>query len=330
MDQDSPERRQSAAVPTLPQAREGEPDWEAMTAEELIAYQLVENRRRSSPEAQTITGTPDPGAAIEWRQIPLPGRELAVRVYRPHHPSPSPSPQHDLPLVLHVHGGGFVGTAVQSDWVNSRLATELHAVVVSVEHRLLALDAPLADAVEDGWDVLSHVVDRHAQWDIDPARVAVFGESCGALIVGLAAIRARETRLRLRAQVLVNPAVDLTATMLDYPSVAEHAQSPTLTVPQLRFFHRLAIPPGTEAGRFSPLYADLSFLPPTLVVVPTDDPISDQGRRYAERLQAAGTSAMLAEYPGAPHAFLSMPGIFPQAHRAQARIAEFLREALAA
>ncbi|MFE9803208.1 alpha/beta hydrolase fold domain-containing protein [Streptomyces goshikiensis] len=48
-----------------------------------------------------------------------------------------------LPLVLHVHGGGFVGTAVQSDWINSHLAARLPALVVSVEHRLLAPDTPL-------------------------------------------------------------------------------------------------------------------------------------------------------------------------------------------
>ena len=146
--------------------------------------------------------------------------------------------------MLHVHGGGFVGTAVQSDWVNSHLAARLPAVVVSVEHRLVAPDSPLSAAVDDGWDVLRHVVRHAAQWGVDPARVAVFGESAGAMVTALAAIRAREAGLALRAQVLVNPCVDLTATTFDYASMTEHADSPTLTVPQMR-----AVPPAGRPGR---------------------------------------------------------------------------------
>jgi acetyl esterase len=53
--------------------------------------------------------------------------------------------------------------------------------------------------------------------------------------------------------------------------------------------------------------------------------VADHGRRYAERLREAGTPAWLTEHPGATHAFLSMPGVVPQARTARADIAEFLR-----
>ncbi len=175
------------------------------------------------------------------------------------------------------------------------------------------------------------MVQHAAQWGIDPARTALFGESCGALISALAALRAREAGPRLTSQVLVNPAVDVTETMLDHPSIAEHAHTPTLTVPQLRLFQRLAVPPGTDPRTLSPLYADtLSGLAPALVVVPTHDPIADHGRRYTERLRAAGTPARLAEYPGAGHAFLSLPGVVPQAEAARREVLAFLRASLAA
>ncbi|GAA3262677.1 alpha/beta hydrolase [Nonomuraea helvata] len=321
------ERKQPPAGVQLRGQAGGEaPDWLAMTAEELVAYRDEENRRRASPAARAITGDPDPGTAIQWQEIALSGRELRVRVYRP-------SPEHvdgaGLPLVLHVHGGGFVGTAVQSDWVNSHLAAQLPAVVVSVEHRLLDPETPLAAAADDGWDVLRNVVRHAAQWGVDPSRTAVFGESAGALISALAAIRARESGLILRAQVLVNPAADLTETMFDHASVTEYADSPTLTVPQLRLFHRFAVPPGTDPRALSPLYADdLSGLAPALVVVPTHDPVADHGRCYAERLRAAGTPTRLTEYPGAGHAFLSMPNVVPQAKAAREEILAFLREAL--
>ena len=176
-----------------------EPDWSTMPDEALSAFREAENRRRASALIRVITGFPARRATIAWRELPLPDRVLQVRVYRP------PTAPASLPLVLHVHGGGFVGTAVQSDWINSYLAAHLPAVLVSVEHRLLAPGIPLSAAVDDGWDVLRHVVGHAAQWGVDPARVAVFGESAGSMVAALSAIRARDSGLELRAQVLVNP-----------------------------------------------------------------------------------------------------------------------------
>ncbi|KDN15968.1 alpha/beta hydrolase [Amycolatopsis rifamycinica] len=306
--------------------RPPEPDWLTMTDEELFAYRDAENRFRASAAARAFTGEPHPGVVIEWRDLPLPGRELPVRVYRP-----AEEDGVALPLVVHVHGGGFVGTAVQSDWINSHLAARLPSVVVSVEHRLVAPEHPLADAVDDGWDALRHLAGAAGTWGIDPDRVAVAGESCGGLISALAAIRARDAGLRLRAQVLVNPAVDATAAMFGYPSVTEYAHTPTLGIPVLRLFQRLAVPPGTDARALSPVHAeDLSGLAPALVVVPTHDPLADHGRRYAERLAAAGTPARLSEYAGAGHAFLSTPGLAPQAETAAAEILGFLGTSFAA
>ncbi|KAF4407334.1 alpha/beta hydrolase [Streptomyces lycii] len=317
-------------------ARPPEPDWTSMTAEELFAYRDAENRFRASDAARAVTGDPDPGATVRWQRAALPGRELPVRVYRP---ASGPGDEDGgenagrtgLPLVLHIHGGDFVGTAVQSDWVNSHLAARLPAVVVSVEHRLLAPGTPLSDACDDGWDVLRHVLRHAGRWGVDPARAAVLGESCGALIGALAVIRGSEAGLPLAAQVLVNPAVDVTGTMLDHDSVARYPHTPTITEPQLHLFRRLAVPPGTDPRGVSPLYADhLGGLAPALVVVPTHDPLADHGRRYAERLRAAGTPARLTEYPGAGHAFLSMPGLVRQAVTARTEILGFLRASLGA
>ncbi|MFD5463878.1 alpha/beta hydrolase [Kitasatospora sp. NPDC127059] len=316
-------------------ARPLEPDFETITTEELIAYREAENRFRASAPARAVLGEPHPGAAIEWQRLALPDRDLPVRVYRPALVEGSEAGEAGartaLPLVIHVHGGGFVGTAAQCDWTSSHLAARLPALVVSVEHRLLAPADPLPNAAADGWDVLDHVVRNAARWGVDPARTAVFGESCGALISALTALRARTAGLELKAQVLVNPVTDVTGTMFDHPSMAEHGHTSTLALPQLRLFQRLAVPPGTDAGAVSPLHADdLGALAPALVVVPTHDPVADHGRRYAERLHAAGTPVRLSEFPGARHAFLTLPGIEPQAEAAQSEILRFLRAALAA
>ncbi|MFC4913793.1 alpha/beta hydrolase [Actinomadura gamaensis] len=318
-------RGPQAAEATRGQALGGDPDWAAMSDEELDAFRTKENARRSSPAMRAITGEPHPDAAIAWEQVALPGRDLPVRVYRP-----SADQGRDLPLVLHVHGGGFVGTAVQCDWINSHMAAGLPAVVVSVEHRLLARDVGLEAAAEDGWDVLDHVVRNPARFGVDPARTVLMGESTGGLISALAAVRAREARIPLRAQVLVNPVTDVTESLFDYPSMTRYADSPTLSLPQMRLFRRLAVPPGADARALSPLHAgDLAGLPPALVLVPTEDPIADQGRRYAERLREAGTAVRAVEYPGTGHAFLSMPGVVPAAETARDDILHFLRDALA-
>jgi acetyl esterase len=102
-----------------------------------------------------------------------------------------------------------------------------------------------------------------------------------------------------------------------------------MTTAQMQLFARLSVPPGADPRAVSPLHApDLSRLAPALVVVPTFDPVADHGRSYAQRLRQAGTLAQVAEYPGATHAFLSMPGAVPQAKPARARIVEFLRRQL--
>lgn len=301
-----------------------EPDWPTMTTEELIAFRAAMNRKAASRFSRVITGFPDRGAKIRWREVTLTDRVLRVRVYRPS------TERAALPLVLQVHGGGFAGTAPQCDWANSHFAAHLPAVVVSVEHRLLAPGTPLSAAIDDGWDVLRQVVQHAVEWGVDPARIAVAGESTGALIAAMAAIRAKGAGLQLQAQVLVNPAADLTETMFDYASMVEHAHSPTLTVARLQLFQKLAVPPGTDPRAVSPLSADnLSGLAPALVVVPTVDPVADHGRRYADRMHEFGTPARLSEHPGATHAFLSMPGLVPQAKAARAEITEFLRDRLA-
>lgn len=307
------------------------PDWSSISDEELAAYSVAENRYRASGAARALVGEPDADAFITWKELALPAHGLPVRVYRPatKHEADDSAGKRKLPLVLHVHGGGFVGTAVQSDWVNSHLATHVPAVVASVEHRLLSLAAPLPTAVDDLWDVLRYAIEHADGLGIDPTRIAVFGESCGALISALVAIRAAKTGVTLQAQVLVNPVTDVSASMFAYPSMSQFAHTPTLSVEALQIIQRFAVPAGIDAHSLSPLHADdVAKVAPTLVIIPTDDPLADQGRCYAERLRWAGVATQVTEFRGAGHAFLSLPGIVPQALPARGAIHTFLQSAL--
>jgi acetyl esterase len=299
-----------------------EPDYRTMSPADLAAFGEVASRIVNSRLARLLTGIPHSGVTITWQQVHLADHTIRVRVYRPKSST-------KLPLVLHVHGGGYVGTAVQCDWINSHVAARASAVVVSVEHRLMDHDTPLAAIVDDGWDVLRHVFQHAADWGIDPTRVALAGESAGSMVAALSALRARDAGLSVRAQVLVNPCVDVTSTALDYDSVTQYPNTPTLTREGLEFFQRLAVPPGTDPRPLSPLYADsLSGLPPTLIVIPILDPVADHGRVYAERLREAGNAVEVREYPKAGHAFISMPALVPQARPARDHITNFLRHQL--
>ncbi|MGC4899764.1 alpha/beta hydrolase [Micromonospora echinospora] len=295
-------------------------DWEALTDDELIAARDKANRVASSRAARVITGRPDRGAYIEQTSIDLPGRRLMLRVHRPKDASGR------LPLVVSFHGGGFfAGTAAQNDWLNSHLAARCPAVVVSVEYRL-APEHPLPQPIDDGYDTVVRLVDDAARWGVDPASVAVMGESAGGTIAGLVALRARTDGPPLRAQALIYPGTDWTESMTEYSSVTENADNPTLSLSRLRVARKLSVPPTLDPRSVSPVKFDsLAGLPPTLVVTAALDPLADHGRRYVERLREDGTDAHLTCYPRATHTFLSIPGLVPAARPARREIVAFLR-----
>jgi acetyl esterase len=294
-------------------------DWEAFTDDQVIAERERGIRAASSRAARIAMGVPDRRARIEECAIELPGRRLTLRVHRPK------NADEKLPLVLSFHGGGFiVGTAAQNDWLSSHLAVHCPAVVVGVEFRL-APEHPLPAPIDDGYDTLVRLVEDAGSWGIDPAAVAVMGESAGGTIAALVALRARKDGPPLRAQVLNYPSTDWTETAEDYPSVAENADNPTLSLSRWRASRKLSVPPTLDPVSVSPVkFETLADLPPTLVVTAALDPVDDHGRRYVERLRADGTDARLTCYPKATHAFLSMPGLVPAARPARREIREFL------
>jgi acetyl esterase len=298
-------------------------DWEALTDEQVMAASKKINRLRSSRAVRIITGRPDRHARIEERTIDLPGRRLMLRVHRPKNAGPR------LPLILSFHGGGFiVGTAAQNDWLNSHLAARCPAVVVSVEYRL-APKHPLPEPVEDGYDTLVRLLEDPAGWGVDPAAVAVFGESAGGTLATLVALRARKDGPPICAQVLAYPGTDWTETMDDYPSLTANAGNPGLSASEWRTARRLSVPPTLDPRSVSPIKFDnLAGLPPALVIIGGLDPAADHGSRYAERLRADGTETRLTSYPKAIHGFISMPGLIPAARPARSEILAFLRDHL--
>jgi acetyl esterase len=295
------------------------PDWDAVTEDDIAVGRAKLARMLRSPVMRPIAGRPDGRARIEEHVLDLPGRRLTLRVHRPER-------GHDrLPLVLSFHGGGFItGTAAQNDWLNSGLAAALPAVVVAVEYRL-APEHPLPAPVDDGRDALDRLAADPFGWGIDPARIAVVGESAGGTIAALLAQRSRTTGPAVAAQVLLYAALDWTAAMTDYPSVARNIGQPGLSAGELHLARRTALPPGFDPDPVSPLRtADLHGLPPALAVAGELDPACDHAREYVRRLREAGNDARYVGYPNAVHKFMSVPGLVRAARPARREIVDFL------
>ena len=269
-----------------------------------------------------LFGTADPSVATTERTVEVAGRRCRMLVHRPGGAGP-------LPLVLNLHGGGWVqGNPEQSAWFASRVAAATGAVVVSPDYRLAPED-PFPAQLEDAEAVLRWLVEQASDLGIDAGRVAVMGDSAGGGLAATIALLARDAGgPSLRAQVLVYPGVEAYER---WPSEDEFAEAAVLTSRNMRAFVRLYLGDsyGTDDWRASPIRAaSHADLPPAFVVVADHDPLADNGRRYADVLRSDGVEVELVEYP-AFHGFVSLPGVSPPATDAVRDVARFLRRHLA-
>ena len=248
---------------------------------------------------------------------------LAIRVYRRAQPGSGARP-----LVVDFHGGGWVlGGLDMADWLCSSVAVGLDAVVVSVDYRL-APGHRFPAAAEDCYAALVDVVARAAEFDADPDRVAVMGDSAGGNLAAVVSLMARDrSGPAIAHQGLLYPATDLT---MASPSIVENGSAPVLTRADMLAFRAHYLGDADPRQPYaSPLLADdLSGLPPALVQVAEHDPLRDDGLRYATALRAAGVPVRVTEYTGMPHGYLSFPRICRSAPQALAELVAEQRAAL--
>ena len=257
---------------------------------------------------------------------PAPGTgTIGVRLYRPHG-------EGVRPLIVYYHGGGFVlGDLDSYDRLCRRLCEDTQAMVMSVDYRL-APEHPFPAAVEDAWAALGWAAEHAESLGADPTRIAVAGDSAGGTLATVVSILARDAGgPRLACQALVYPATAMTLDG-DYESRKRHAEGPTLTRRSMDYFSKLYFGDrGAPDFRGAPmLAANLSGLPPALVLVAAHDPLRDEILAYSKRLLEAGSPATVIEYHGLAHGFISMAGAVHAARLAQLQLASGLRAALEA
>jgi acetyl esterase len=265
-------------------------------------------------------------ASVTDRTFPGPAGEVPVRVYVP---TTEPGPR---PVLVYFHGGGWViGDLESHDATVRALAAASGLTVVAVDYRL-APEHPFPAAVDDCLAAVCWVAEPStaAELDVDPARMAVGGDSAGGNLAAVAAQQLRDTGPALRFQVLVYPATEMHFT---HPSIDENADGYFLTKADMMWFrgHYCAGEDWNDA-RMSPLlatYEAVRGVAPALVITAEFDPLRDEGEAYAAKLQAAGVDAKATRYDSVIHGFFSMGDLVPEGKAAIDEAAEALRAALA-
>ena len=244
------------------------------------------------------------------------GVPVPVRVFRP---------EQVKGVYLHIHGGGFMlGCADHHDEALNAISKQCHVAVVSVGYRL-APENPYPDGPDDCETAAAWLV-KNALSEFGTNRLIIGGESAGAnlSVVTLIRMRDRHGFKGFSGAVLTYGAYDLTMT----PSARRWGErNLILTTKLIEWFHKNYV----SAERFSdpdvsPLYADLSSMPPALFTVGTLDPLIDDSLFMHMRWQTAGNPSELAVYPGGIHAFNAFP--IELARIANTRISDFIRKAI--
>ncbi len=255
---------------------------------------------------------PVPGVHIEDRPL----SHGAVRIYRPEKGGNGAA-------ILWVHGGGYIiGNVSTNDRECVGLVRKLGVTVVSVEYRL-APKHPFPAPLDDCFEAWQFMLDNATALGIDPARIAIAGQSAGGgLAAGLVQRIADGGGQQPAAQVLMYP-------MLDDRTGANLALD--------RIGHKLWSNKNNRAGwswylgrpagaAEVPDYAapgrrrDLSGLPETWLGVGELDLFYEEDIAYARRLQAGGVACEVLVGPQAPHAY---DIIVPKAPVSQAMISAY-------
>ena len=265
------------------------------------------------------------GVTVSDRTIPGPSGQIAVRLYRP----ASAAADAKLPGLVFAHGGGWVfGNLDSHDVLCAQLAIEAGIAVFAIDYRL-APEARFPGAFDDVIAGLKWTAENGASIGIDTSKLAIGGDSAGGNLAAAAALWARDHNgPKLRLQVLAYPVTDAVARTESYRKFHDGygLNGPTM---EWFFDHYTPAKDQRDDWRVSPLRAkSLAGLPPALVITAGYDPLRDEGRAYAWRLQQEGTLADLVEFGGMLHGFLSSPMLLHGAKRGTSLIAAALREAL--
>jgi len=277
---------------------------------------------RAAEEAQVpASADRTPSVAVRDATASTPVGEVPVRIY-----TPDAAPTHGL--AVYFHGGAyFLGSLETHDQVARNLTLASGLTVISVGYRR-APEASFPAGLDDCYAVVRWAFENGGELGWDARTLAVVGDSSGGTLAAAVAALAHDDGFdAITHQVLLYPCVDLDFDESRYASLRENATGYGLQTAGLKPFNAFYVDSGADPDdpRVSPIKrADLSGLPPALIVTAEHDPLRDEGELYGRRLAAAGVPATVSRYAGATHGFAQHFAWLPEYHRVFDQVADFL------
>jgi epsilon-lactone hydrolase len=224
--------------------------------------------------------------------------------------------------ILHIHGGGFaLGSAAGSVGLASSLARKTGMRAVSVDYRL-APEHPYPAALQDVMAAYRALLEQAGS----AGHIVVSGESAGGnLAVELLIAGKAEGLAMPAAALLMSPMTDLTVSGSSYAGKADGDPAISAQAIRTRAADYLA---GTDPADplVSPIFADLSGLPPLLIQAGSHEVLLDDATRLAAKAAADDVSVILDITPGVPHVFQAFAALLEEGDAALNRVARFVKD----
>jgi acetyl esterase len=260
-----------------------------------------------------IPPAPHPTPVAEVVNTTVTGADIPVRIYIP----PGEGP---FPVVSYFHGGGFVLMSIDAvDEICRGLCSKAGCVVMSVGYRL-APEHPYPAGPQDCVTATRWMIGAAAGWKGMGQRMAVAGDSAGGYMALTVAQKLRAEGITLKAQFAAYPVTDHYSG--NHASWKENGKGYGLTAGAMKFFWDSFLPDASLADEASPLRAaNFAGLPPAMIITCQYDPLRDEGKAYADKLQAAGVETVYRNYENV-HGFL---GIGEMGQQALQTVCDFLK-----
>jgi acetyl esterase len=246
------------------------------------------------PPAQTREGmkqaprNPNPTPVSEVINLTIPEANVPVRIYIPEGEGP-------FSVISYFHGGGFVLMNLDThDEISRQLAVKANAVVMSVDYSL-APEKPYPAGPNDSIAAVKWMIRHAAEYNGNGNKMAVAGDSAGGYMALYTAQKLKAEGINLTAQIAAYPVTDHYRT--GHASWEENKEGYILSAEMMKWFWDNYLTDPDKADEASPLRAnDFSGLPPAFIVTANYDPLRDEGKAYADKLQAAGVEVVYKNY----------------------------------
>jgi acetyl esterase/lipase len=278
------------------------------TSNPPFLYELgPEGARKVLDDLQAApVGKPD--VDEKWITVAAEAGDVRVRIVKP------VGSQGTLPVVLYVHGGGWViGNAGTHDRLVRELAVGADAAVVFVEYDR-SPEARYPVAIEQAYATARWITAKGAEEGLDASRLAVAGDSVGGNMTAALTLMAKQRGdVTFVHQSLYYPVTDAAQ---DTESYREFANGPYLTAKAMAWFWDCYTTDPAQRAEVtaSPLRAsleELRGLPPALVIVDENDVLRNEGEAYARKLTQAGVPTTSIRINGTLHDFMMLNPLRP-------------------